>query len=442
MLFNQRFYGVEKQDKGYIDATSCRVFLYKDRLPLKERYLLFKLFQVYSLGLPGQAAPGGVQRLAKDLGYSKDGVSRNLRFLVDQGLLVKGQEPTRGRPRTTYSLDMSVQKALSRPWKTAFLASWLIRILKAEEHPFSALSTSERSLLAFLWGQVINPRACVLDGQGVSRLARKAGIDSSTFYELINRLHQKGMLVPSGAAFTADGATNKTKTYFLLGPAVLSCWPKAFTWHVDMGAVLSWFVGDSKKFSGKKLLRKIENGASSISGRWGSVQDKLPELWEDSANRNYALIQCCAALSHAFSMEGANFWSANVLYSKIQSALLRVLGLPVAGADSHHLVIEERDLAKLDSEQRALFFFVEQISNLLVMELKKLFPVLLYPQDLGRGMKLLSCYPVELAGMHRMRIDLVTADDSAGDKFGAYLRAEHKRNGLVLPEQLQENPGC
>lgn len=59
------------------------------------------------------------------------------------------------------------------------------------------------------------------------------------------------------------------------------------------------------------------------------------------------------------------------------------------------------------------------------------------PQDLGKKVRLLSCYPVAVDGIQQMRIDLVTDDEVAGAKFGAYLLSENKRNGLELPEQLQ-----
>ncbi|ELN4703262.1 hypothetical protein RZ740_004778, partial [Escherichia coli] len=116
--------------------------------------------------------------------------------------------------------------------------------------------------------------------------------------------------------------------------------------------------------------------------------------------------------------------------------LLRVLGFPIADADVHQLAIEEFDLEKFSSEWRALCLFAEKLSVLLVEALKQIFPVFLSPQELGRGRRL-SCYPVAVDGSQQVRIDLVTDDEFAAAKFGAYLLSESKHGGLDLPEQLQ-----
>ncbi|NMZ75003.1 hypothetical protein HBO32_18005 [Pseudomonas nitroreducens] len=435
----------ENQDKGHFDNAPCRSFLWDACLPLRARYLLFQLVRLYSLGQPEHTTIGGVERLAKDTGFSKDGVSRNLSILVSQGVLVREQKATQGRPRAIYRLNRSMQKKLLRHWSMTHLASWLSRILCGDEPPFNALSKSERSLLALLWGQVESPRVCVLDGQSVSKLAKKASIDSSTFYALTNQLHQKGMLVLADAEFAADGKSNKTKTYFLLGPEVMNCWSHAFTWHVRIEAkekateqvILYCLSSSSGECSSERLLKEVESLTGVMSREWKDVRDKLPGFWDGPGIRHYVLIQCCAALSHAFSNERAFLWDSRVLYVKIQSALLRVLGLPIAGADVHYRVIEDFDLIKLATEQRALFLFAEELSILLVEALKQIFPVSPNPQDLGKKVRLLSCYPVAVDGIQQMRIDLVTDDEVAGAKFGAYLLSENKRNGLELPEQLQ-----
>ncbi|WP_435607947.1 hypothetical protein [Pseudomonas knackmussii] len=447
---------MENKDKAYLEAFSCRAFLWGKRLPLRARYLLFQLVRLYSLELPGKTTIGGVQPLAQDTGFSKGGVSRNLKLLVNQGVLVLEQEATRGRSKTVYRLDTSIQQVLSTPWSMMLLAPWLSRILIADEPPFNALSISERSLLAFVWGQVKSPRVCVLDGQSVSTLAKKVGVDKSTFNLNINELSQKGMLVPSDAAFAVDGKANKTKTYFLLGPAVVNCWPQAFTWRVSMEAdaeaqavvkeqakaVLRWFWSGSGKYSSESLLVRVERWAPRVSGDWRVVRNKLPALWDAPGVRHYALMQSCAALSHAFSSERTILWYARILYEKIQSALLRVLGLPIAGADAHHAAIEEVDLKRFTDEQQALCLFAEQLSTLLIDALKTIFPVVLHPQELGKGVGLLSCYPVVVADTQQLRIDLVTDDEVAGAKFGAYLLSENKRSGLELPEQLQAGAKC
>lgn len=436
---------MENQDKAHWAVVPCRCFLLGARLSLRARYLLFQLVRLYSLGQPEHTTVGGVQRLAKDTGFSKDGVSRNLRILVDLGVLVREQKATQGRPKAIYRLNRTMQQKLLHRWSMTLLAPWLSRVLISDEPPFSTLSISERSLLAFLWGQVKNPRVCVLDGQSVSKLARRAGICSSTFYALTQQLRQKGMLVSSGADFTADGKSNKTKTYFLLGPAVVSCWSHAYTWHVclDAGAkegekaVLRWFSSGSGQHSGEELLAIIESfSGARASNEWQIVRYKLPGFLDAPGSGSYVLTQCCAALSHAFSDTRSFIWYTRVLYVKIQWALLRVLGFPIADADVHQLAIEELDLEKFSSEWRALCLFAEKLSVLLVEALKQIFPVFLSPQELGRGRRL-SCYPVAVDGSQQVRIDLVTDDEFAAAKFGAYLLSESKHGGLDLPEQLQ-----
>lgn len=436
----------ENQDKGHFDNAPCRSFLWDACLPLRARYLLFQLVRLYSLGRPEHTTIGGVERLAKDTGFSKDGVSRNLSLLVSQGVLVREQKATRGRPRAIYRLNRTMQKKLLRHWPMALLAPWLYRILISDEPPFSTLSISERSLLAFLWGEVKNPRVCVLDGQSVSKLAKRAAIDTSTFYALTQQLRQKGMLVSSGADFTADGKANKTKTYFLLGPAVVNCWSHAFTWHICLdaeaeereNAVLRWFLSGSGQHSGEELLAMVESlSGARASNDWRIVRYKLPGFWDAPGSRRYVLIQCCAAISHAFSDERRFIWDTRVIYVNIQSALLRVLGFPVAGADVHQAAIEEFDLKNIPSERRSLCLFAEKLSVLLVEALKQLLSAFLHRQSFGRGVRLLSCYPVAVAGIQQMRIDLVVDDEDASAKFGVWLRAIHERGGLALPEQLQ-----
>jgi len=200
---------------------------------------------------------------------------------------------------------------------------------------------------------------------------------------------------------------------------------------------LRCFSSGSGSYIGETLLTIVEKYAPSATDDWKLVRDKLPGFLDTPEIRQYVLIQCCAALSHAFSNERSRLWDARVLYVKIQSALLRVLGLPIAGADVHQTSIEELDFERLAGEWRASCLFAEQLSILLVESLKQIFPVLLYPQELGRKVRLLSCYPVAVDGIQQMRIDLVTDDEVAGAKFGVNLRAMHQRRGLELPEQLQ-----
>lgn len=417
-------YGVENKDKGHLLYISCRAFACRKALSLRERVLLFRLVELYGLGVSGQAGVGGVQRLAKDTGFGKGALSRSLKALVDQDVLIEGRELTSGRPRTIYRLAPDLKEVVLSPSPRDFHAPWLVRLLGSDDPVFSDLSISERALLAILWGLLPRPGLCVLDGWSVSRLARLASVDPSTFYEIVRRLEQKKMLVVSGAAFASRGAKDKTKTYFLLGPAVLSCWPRAYTWQVDLTGVLGWFAGREDQFSARELMRLVNSRALKVSEIEVGVRAELLELLNDSASRNFVFHQCCAAISHAFSGGGSDFLNANILYSRVQSALLRLLRMPVQGHGSYHRAIEDMDLSGLDARSHVLHVLAEEISIVMVGDLKKLLSFVPRSKELGRGSRHMVCYLVGEAC--KMRLDLVTDDSDAGDKFGAHLMARHQ----------------
>jgi len=385
---------------------------------------------------------GGVQRLAKATGFSKDGVTSVLRLLVEKGVLVRAPEATRGRPRTVYRLATRFRATLLKFGGGKSWQSWLIRILKADEEPFCHLPILDRALLAFLWSQ--GPMTGVIDGESVSRLAGRAGIDRAGFTRLIHRLHRKGMLVASKADFAVDGATNKTKTYFLLGPAVVSGWAKSSHEEVKINGALGWLAGDDADFSGEALLAKIEERAPGLMKDWKAFRDDLPLYWQRTAGRNYVLMQCCAALSHAFSVtrNDSTLWWERVLLSKIQSALVRMHGLPMVGTTSYGSALEEVDLHGLDSRLCALLAFIEEVSIFLLEELRKtLSPVFLPARGMRAGVRMVNCYPVDDAGVKCMRVVFV-ADDAVGDKFGVNFPAERKREHqgyrLVLLDQVPD----
>lgn len=429
---------MENEDKARLARFSIRAFAYGKQLPLRSRVLLFRLVELYGLEIIDKPGVGGIRRLAKDVGFSKEALSRNLKILVDKGALIGARELTSGRPKVIYRLSHDLKETVLSPSRKDFHAPWLVRLLGSDDPAFSGLSIPEKALLAILWGLLPRRGLCVLDGRSVSLLSRLADVDSSTFYEIIQRLEQKKMLVASGAAFASRGAKDKTKTYFLLGPAVLSCWPRSYTWQVELKGVLGWFAGREEQFSARELMRIVDSRALKLNGIDPGLKSQLLELLNDTAGREYVFDQCCAAISHAFSSGGSEYFGSNVLYPRVQSALLRLLRMPVLGNGSYHRAIEDLNLHELDFRARFFSDFSEQVSFLLAQKLKQLFCFAPSYQDLGRGSRLMVCYPVRMGEVCKMRIDFVTDDGDAGDKFGAALLVRHRRNTLELPDQLLE----
>ena len=75
---------MEFQDKGLLEVLPFRAFLASSHISLRARYLLFRLVLAYSLAQPGQVVSVGVQRLARDTGFSKDGAASCLSILVSK----------------------------------------------------------------------------------------------------------------------------------------------------------------------------------------------------------------------------------------------------------------------------------------------------------------------------------------------------------------------
>ncbi|HCK0565120.1 TPA: hypothetical protein NII30_003618 [Pseudomonas aeruginosa] len=427
---------MEFQDKDLLVAFSFRAFLTDSHIPLRARYLLFRLVLAYSLVRPGQVVSVGTERLARDTGFSKDGAASCLAVLVSKGLLVKAQEPTGGRPRTTYRLDHGFAESLRQPTQSDLVAPLALSILKSNEKPFCDLSISERSFLAFLWRLTDGSRICVLDGRSITRLAKDSGTDRSDVIRMLDKLHGKRLLVSSLSNFAESGSKDKIKAYFLLGPDLIQCWPCAFSWVFELSGLLAWFAGKEDALKGDNLVGMVERGAEDISCQWSDVRVELSKCWELTQERYYVLMQCCVALSHAFSATEGDFWGSRILYSKIQIALVIELGLSGVMKRPGNPVIEEVDSYELDSRTRALLSFAEQVSLLLAHEMRRLLPVSFQARDLGRGARL-CCYPVMANGIACMRMDLVTEDEDAGHKFGAKLLENNKRYQSELPEQLK-----
>lgn len=290
--------------------------------------------------------------------------------------------------------------------------------------------------MAFLWRLTDGSRICVLDGRSITRLAKDSGTDRSDVIRMLDKLHGKRLLVSSLSNFAESGSKDKIKAYFLLGPDLIQCWPCAFSWVFELSGLLAWFAGKEDALKGDNLVGMVERGAEDISCQWSDVRVELSKCWELTQERYYVLMQCCVALSHAFSATEGDFWGSRILYSKIQIALVIELGLSGVMKRPGNPVIEEVDSYELDSRTRALLSFAEQVSLLLAHEMRRLLPVSFQARDLGRGARL-CCYPVMANGIACMRMDLVTEDEDAGHKFGAKLLENNKRYQSELPEQLK-----
>ncbi|RPM49409.1 hypothetical protein IPC1291_07300 [Pseudomonas aeruginosa] len=94
------------------------------------------------------------------------------------------------------------------------------------------------------------------------------------------------------------------------------------------------------------------------------------------------------------------------------------------------------DFSRLDAKSRMLSVFAEQVSFILVREFKRLLSFAPRYCELGQGSRLMVCYLVGVEEACKMRIDLVTDDSDAGDKFGAGLQVRHQQGLLDLPDQL------
>jgi hypothetical protein len=223
------------------------------------------------------------------------------------------------------------------------------------------------------------------------------------------RLHHKGFIYSAGAPFTPDGATNKTKAYFLLGPASLSGWEKTFTFHVKLHGLLGLLAADSSKsFDRFQLLTVMEEHSQIVCDEWRVRQQELLSTLDKPAYRLYILTELCAGVSKAFAATKRGlWWGGSIPLMQTEMALLKVVGGRDEELIKHHCWSENSDYAKLDPNQRALVRFVEQCAVLAVSELEAIFPP---PVLLLRGearFSCLNCYPIEHEGKPKLRIDVV-----------------------------------
>ncbi|WP_342169293.1 hypothetical protein [Pseudomonas aeruginosa] len=125
---------------------------------------------------------------------------------------------------------------------------------------------------------------------------------------------------------------------------------------------------------------------------------------------------------------------SNPPWVKFQSA--GWVNFPSAPTGLYHRAIEDMDFGRLDAKSRVLSVFAEQVSFILVRDFKNLLSFAPRYRELGQGNRLMVCYLVGVEEACKMRIDFVTDDSDAGDKFGAGLQVRYQQGLLDLPDQL------
>ncbi|HHY4888091.1 TPA: hypothetical protein ACV5L2_005173, partial [Pseudomonas aeruginosa] len=75
-------------------------------------------------------------------------------------------------------------------------------------------------------------------------MAKDSGVDRSDVIRILDKLNRGRLLVSSLSAFAESGSKDKIKAYFLLGPNLIQCWPRAFSWVFELSGLLAWFAGN------------------------------------------------------------------------------------------------------------------------------------------------------------------------------------------------------
>lgn len=401
------------------------------------RYLIFRMLLEGVVDGKGQIWRGGVARLATMAGYSAGTTSNSLRALVDMGVLLKGRELTGGRPVNTYRLSPKLMASSKR----RFLGKGGRQALTSNGARFKTLSVSERCLLAQLWltlqtnyvdmAEVDRVKACALTGVSIVSLAKDAGIGKATAQRLLAGLQQKSFILVSNPNFTADGIPGMTKTYHLLGPAVLENGMTMFRWSVTLDKSLGWLTSDVKESVIDDLVAQITRG--SLDKKQLNAISTRVRCLNHPALRGYLLACICASLSNGF------FWTRDVkktpsLYS-IEAALIRALRLSLESGPWHR-GIESFSPHTLGSETE-LYKFVSVWAGDLLDKIIRLFPAYsLSRNDFPLQPEYLAWHPVVESGGVSLQVNALFFDVVDSDKFREKLERWHERLSMPTPEFL------
>jgi hypothetical protein len=365
-----------KMNKASTDSSLCDaiyVFEKMKGVAPRARYLMFRMVKDGLVGWAGQAWEGGVVRLASIVGYSGGAASSSLGKLVKLKYLVQGKSLTNGRPAYTYSLG----PALKRPDRRRAFGEGLKSVLASEDEPLQSLSVSERCLLAQLWlmpsdsdvrkASLSKLRACAVTGVSVISLAQEVGLGKATVQKLIADLQKRSFLRASNMDAAAESHTGITKTYFLLGPSMITSGVSVCRWRVHIDGMLGWLAAGVGGLSGLVMQRY---GEPTIKE---STLNRLQPL-EEPYLRRYILTCICAALSNVDFLSGR--LDKTAIIRLVEAALLRVVKFKLTGPKARHHGIESIH-PQIYEEERDLYEFIELAAGDLVDEALSIIPRIL-----------------------------------------------------------------
>lgn len=406
------------------DSTLTGVFSSMKGVPPRARYLACWMHREGLIDSRGKVWQGAVSGLADAVGYSDGGVSSSLKKLVDMGFLLESRSVS-GRSVKCYRAGPKM--------KFRQEGARVLQVLEGQERCFQVLSVPERCLLAQLWLTLLESgpssagldrsKTCVVTGVGVVALAKAAGVGRSTAQRLLASLHKKSFIVASISEFTADGAADMTKTYFLLGPAMLEGAAAVFRWRLDLGEMLGWLAGEAQGYSVNHLLAEVYDGKGSAE-----LAASLQVL-NDPARRYYILVCLCAALSNGF------FWGrrgreTGAIYH-IEAAMLRAMSLHVSGPKTRHRGIDNMESR---ASGAGLYEFVAVWAGVLLDKVAAVFPR--PPQvdmQFDTSPSYMSVRHTGAAG-GGLQVDAVFFNADYGNNFRVKIEGWHAHFGMPMPE--------
>lgn len=408
------------------DSTLTGVFSSMKGVPPRARYLACWMHREGLIDSRGKVWQGTVSGLADAVGYSDGGVSSSLKKLVDMGFLLESRSVS-GRSVKNYRAGPKM--------KFRQVGDRVLQVLEGQERCFQVLSVPERCLLAQLWLTLLESgpssagldksKACVVTGMGVVALAKAAGVGRSTAQRLLASLHKKSFIVASTSEFTADGVPDMTKTYFLLGPAMLEGAAAVFRWRLDLGEMLDWLAGEAEGYSVNHLLAEVYDGKGSAE-----LAASLQVL-NDPARRYYILVCLCAAVSNGF-LWGRKGRETGAL-SHIEAAMLRAMSLQVTGPKAWHFGIENRDPREHDGGAK-LYGFVAVWAGVLLDKVAAAFP---RPPQVDMQF---DTSPSYMSARHTgeagggLQVDAVFFNADYGNNFRVKVEGWHAHFGMPMPE--------
>lgn len=406
------------------DSTLTGVFSSMKGVPPRARYLACWMHREGLIDSRGKVWQGAVSGLADAVGYSDGGVSSSLKKLVDMGFLLESRSVS-GRSVKCYRAGPKM--------KFRQEGARVLQVLEGQERCFQVLSVPERCLLAQLWLTLLESgpssagldksKTCVVTGVGGVALAKAAGVGRSTAQRLLASLHKKSFIVASTSEFTADGAADMTKTYFLLGPAMLEGAAAVFRWRLDLGEMLGWLAGEAQGYSVNHLLAEVYDGKGSAE-----LAASLQVL-NDPARRYYILVCLCAALSNGF------FWGrrgreTGAVYH-IEAAMLRAMSLHVSGPKTRHRGIDNMESR---ASGAGLYEFVAVWAGVLLDKVAAVFP---RPPQVDMQFDTSPSYmSVRHTGATGggLQVDAVFFNADYGNNFRVKVEGWHAHFGMPMPE--------